>query len=203
MDSSKRKLRPRAKSTNDRTDLAVSFGYKRQHSPGLDARKKKEKSKGKLQREDVSAKRLGVVGASNTTQSILKKMQSNKENESSNMPEIVIRNCKFTNTLFDMNKQLVEKNENILKLNVQLCNAKVENADLKNEHNAKESEAVIQLHKELTVTKIENANLKIELIEKKREIDELKRTFENENVCSDLIHSDKSNEGMLIIIFRS
>lgn len=144
--SPNRKLRPRAKSTIDRADLAISFERKRQLSPDLNARKKKEKTKGCQRREDEestgSAKRV-FAGSSDTTRSILKKVQSNKENESQNMPAIVIRNCKLTNTLFDMSKQLMEKNENILELNVKLCEAKVENANFKNEQKVKEAEAVI------------------------------------------------------------
>lgn len=210
MDPFKRKLRPRAKSTADRADIVVSFERKRQHSPDLSTRKKKQNTKSGQHREDEesprSAKRL-PASSSDTTRSILKKTQSNKENEAQNMPAVVIRNCKLTNTLFDMNKQLMEKNENILQLNVKLCETKVENAKLKNELEVKDAEAVIQLQGQLADTKIENMYLKTDLASKGREIEELKCTiqrFETERFCSDLIHLDDSNDGKIFMaVFRT
>lgn len=208
MDPFKRKLRPRAKSTADRGDIVVTWERKRQHSPDLSAQKKKQNTKGGQHCEENpgSAKRL-PASSSHAPRSILKKMQSNKENDAQNMPAVVIRNCKLTNSLFDMNKQLMEKNGNILELNVKLCEATIENANLKNELIVKNAEAVIQLQRKLADTEIENMNLKIDLASKEKEIGELKcaiQRFENERFCSDLIQLDDSNEGKIFLdVFRT
>lgn len=190
----------------DGSASAVSRGRKRELSSKPNAQKPTKdipQRKGKEDRAPV--KRVSIV-SSETPRSILKKVQSNKENESQNIAEVVIRNCKLTNTLFDMNKKLMEKDESILKLNVQLAEAKVENANLKKDMSEKTTESFIQLHAELTDTKIEKLNLKNELAEKNRDIDELKRIirgFENEKFCSDLIQLDDSSEGMPINILRT
>lgn len=206
MDSMKRKLRPRAKSTHDRATTTVSFASKRSASPDLIPRKKNQKNKGDPcieEQQAVSAKRQRV-GSTNGLRPILKNVQPHKEKESQNMPEIVLKNCKLTNTLFDMNKKVLEKNDSILSLTAQLSEVKVENVKLRNELKLKEAEAIIQFQEKVFGIKIQNLKLMTELEAKKIEIEELKgviQNFENEKFCSDLIQFDDSNEGMLMNIF--
>lgn len=90
---------------------------------------------------------------------------------------------------------------------MKLCEAKIENANLKNELIVKDAEAVAQLQRKLADTELENVNLKIDLASKEKEIDELKcdiQRFESERFCSDLIQLDDSNEGKIFLdVFRT
>lgn len=96
-----------------------------------------------------------------------------------------------------MQKKLMEKNDYIVKQNGELCEIKVENANLKKEIVEKESNRMIQFHIELADAKDENINLKKEMQKKDRDIEQFKhkiRILEDERFCSDLIQLDDSTE---------
>lgn len=182
MDFSKRRLRPRAKSTIERVIIDPVLRDANSQSPTKPNLKRASPS---LNKENLVKTAIPNIAKPNSKRSKVKPLSIpekgplNKENQLENLPEVVIRNCKLTNTLFELHKKFEEKCEDV-RLNGQFC-----------------------------ATSIENIKLKQELHEKQGEIERLKKmveNFENEKCCQDLIQFDDSNaetiEGLHSVVFE-
>lgn len=180
MDSYKRKLRPRAKSTIERVTIDLDF---QDESPQRPAKPNLKRGPPSDKENPVSVANSNATKADSkrrsvTPRPILKKVPLNEKNQLESMPEVVIRNCALTNMLFESHKKLEEKCEDVVRLNGQFCAAT-----------------------------IENMKLKQELSEKHGEIERLKKIvedFEREKFCQDLIEFDtaETNQGLYSLVFQ-
>lgn len=174
MDTFKRKLRSRSKSTIERVVPDSDLRNTTSHclvKPNLKGPSSLNK-KNSVNVENVSVNEPNPKRRLITPRSILKKIPLDDANHLENMPEVVIKNCKLTNSLFDLHKKFEEKCEDVVRINGQLC-----------------------------ATTIENIKLKQELAEKHGQIEQLKKIvqqLESEKFCQNLIEFDNStaNEGL-------